>query len=99
MIIETTDIPVYESPVPAKKKPEPEIDYYEKKKPRQKIAAPGAELLMHFTCCDEEVSLCSQDMRSIDGVEDSGQEAEGMCIVCVKLDESPYHTCPFCGRF
>lgn len=101
MIVEEGEIPVYVSPATTKKKPEvaPEIDYYEKKQPRQKVAEPGAGLVTHLVCsCDDEVSLCGLDMRAVEG-EGDNDISEGMCIVCVKYDESAYHTCPLCGRF
>lgn len=95
---EEVEVPVV--PASPSGKPGDVIDYYEAKNPRGRVADPGDEFINHLYCCDEGISICGIDVRQVDTAilpEDAGKF--GDCYVCVKYDESAYHTCPLCGRF
>lgn len=49
----------------------------------------------HLYCCQENVSLCGQDISELD-TDLTTKNDENICIVCEELDMSETFICPAC---
>lgn len=51
----------------------------------------------HLVCCDENISLCGEDVSDRNMIDDSdGLSYEGVCVICVALHVTGLPCSPNC---
>jgi hypothetical protein len=55
-----------------------------KLKPKPKLVAKAIPEFHHLTCCDDDISMCGQDVRMLPYTDAAGEQR---CIVCYDMLE------------